>query len=135
MVLNQVPPCDIEELQGCDCEASSSGQEQEAFVEPLGSLDHVSGCQRHSKTKLISERPSGSSPLRSEILKIGRRQAGPRKQWPKTLKRRVGKQLKEVRDLLQNRHGDSLKKSQLTLSQGMMKKGNLSSSLLLMMVR
>jgi hypothetical protein len=39
--------------------------------------------------------------------------------WP------IGKQLsRKPRDLVENRHGDSLKKGQLTLSQGKEKKGD-----------
>jgi hypothetical protein len=37
---------------------------------------------------------------------------------------RVGKGFQQPRDLLKNRHFDSLKNSRLTLSQGMLKKGD-----------
>ncbi len=36
----------------------------------------------------------------------------------------VGKDSRQPRDLLTNRQSDSLKKSQLTLSRGMLKKGD-----------
>jgi hypothetical protein len=39
-------------------------------------------------------------------------------------KGRVGKQLREAKGLNKNRHSDSLKKGQHTLSQGMVKKGD-----------
>jgi hypothetical protein len=40
------------------------------------------------------------------------------------LKGRGGKNSSKARDLAINRHSDSLKKCQLTLSQGMIKKGD-----------
>jgi hypothetical protein len=52
--------------------------------------------------------------------------------WPaiimaKDAQGRVGKWLQEPRDLLKNWHSGSLKKSQLTLSQGMLKKGDVDN--------
>jgi hypothetical protein len=41
---------------------------------------------------------------------------------PKSLKGRVKNNSKKLRDLTKNTHSDSLKKGQLTLSQGKMKK-------------
>jgi hypothetical protein len=48
---------------------------------------------------------------------MARQEAGPCKQWPKMLEGKVEKQLKDARVLTENRHSDSLKKGQLTLSQ------------------
>ncbi len=45
----------------------------------------------------------------------------------KTLMGELENNSRKPRDLLKSRHGDSLKKRQLTLSQGMMKKGDIVS--------
>jgi hypothetical protein len=65
------------------------------------------------KIKLVQGGPLGSSPLRSN--------SGGRLDC---VRRRVGKQLQEARNLTENRHGDSRKKGQLTISQCKMKKGD-----------
>jgi hypothetical protein len=58
------------------------------------------------------------------VLVMARQEAGPCKQWPKMLKGKAEKQLKDVKVLTENRHSDSLKKGKLTLYQGKMEKGD-----------
>jgi hypothetical protein len=43
--------------------------------------------------------------------------------WPKALMEELENNTRKPRDLTKNRHSDSLKKGQLTLPQGMLKKG------------
>jgi hypothetical protein len=51
-------------------------------------------------------------------------EAEPHRRWPKALKRESENDSGQPRDLLKNRQSGSLKKSQLTLSQGMLKQGD-----------
>jgi hypothetical protein len=53
-----------------------------------------------------------------------RREAGHSEKWLKTLKGELENNSRKPRDLVENWHSDNLKKGQLTLSQGKMKKGD-----------
>jgi hypothetical protein len=53
------------------------------------------------------------------VLVIARWEAGPRERWQKTLKGESENNSRKPRVLVKNRHSDSLKKGQLTLSQVM----------------
>jgi hypothetical protein len=56
------------------------------------------------------------------VLFIARWEAGPCERWPKTLKGELENKSRKARDLV----SDSLKKGQITLSQGKMKKDDLA---------
>ncbi len=84
----------------------------------------MSGGQKRSKNSRSLGGPSGSSPLRLDGSHDG--QAGG---WTvlvvaKSVKIRVGNDSRPPSDLLKNSSSDNLKKSQVTLSQGMLKKGD-----------
>jgi flagellar biosynthesis chaperone FliJ len=58
------------------------------------------------------------------VLVMARREAEPHQRQPKMLKRELENISRKLRDLTENRHRNSLRKSQLTLCQGMVKKGD-----------
>jgi hypothetical protein len=52
-------------------------------------------------------------------------EAGPCGRWRKMLMGELENNFRKSRDLVKNRHSDSLKKGQIAISQGKMKKGDL----------
>jgi hypothetical protein len=56
------------------------------------------------------------------VLVMARWEAGPCERWPKTLKGKLENNSRKPRDLVKNRHNDSLICGQLTLSQGKLMK-------------
>jgi hypothetical protein len=58
------------------------------------------------------------------VLVMARREAGPHDGWPKALKGELEANSRKPRDQTEIRHSDSLKKGQLTLSQGKLRKGD-----------
>jgi hypothetical protein len=58
------------------------------------------------------------------VLMMARQEARPCERRPKTLKGELENNSGEPRDLVKNRHSDNIKKGQLTLFQGKMKKGD-----------
>ncbi len=88
----------------------------------------MSGGQ--SGTQLQSSRGGGGIRLESHQIRWFAWWPGGRLdcingQRPETLKGELENNSRKPRGLLKNRHSDSLKKNQLTLSQGMMKKGDI----------
>ncbi len=53
-----------------------------------------------------------------------RQEARPHKRWPKTLKGQLENNSRKPRDLVRDRHSDSLNRVQLSLSKGKMNKGD-----------
>jgi hypothetical protein len=58
------------------------------------------------------------------VLRMATWEAGPCERWPKTLKGELENISRKPRDWIENRHSDSLRKGQLNLFQGKMKKGD-----------
>jgi hypothetical protein len=76
------------------------------------------------KTKLTQLGISGSRPIRSIGSRDGQTGGWALLMVPKALKEESGNNSRKPRDLAKNWHSDSLKKSQLTLSQRKSKKGD-----------
>jgi hypothetical protein len=58
------------------------------------------------------------------VLVMARGKAGPQERRSKMLKGELESNSRKPRDIVKNRHNDSLKKGKLTLSQGKIKKGD-----------
>jgi hypothetical protein len=58
------------------------------------------------------------------VLVMARGKAGPQERRPKMLKEELESNSRKPRDIVKNRHNDSLKKGKHTLSQGKIKKGD-----------
>jgi hypothetical protein len=92
----------------------------------LGTVRWVSGpCERQPKALKSKLKGSYQARVHSDqmVLMIARQGAGPCERQPKTLKGELKNNYRQPRDLFKKWHSESLKKVQLTPSQGK-KKGD-----------